>query len=87
MAIPLSKIASSINSVMPANFPDEFRETIQTAVQAVIGKMNLVTRAEIDDQERKLLQLRKKLEAMEELVENLQQEKQTTKKSQQESVL
>ena len=87
MAIPLSKIASSINSVMPANFSDEFRETIQIAVQAVIGKMNLVTRAEIDDQERKLLQLRKKLEAMEELVENLQQEKQTTKKSQQESVL
>ena len=53
------------------------RKNIQMAVQSVIGKMNLVTRKEVEEQEKQLLQLREKIEAMEQLVTNLEQRKQT----------
>ena len=81
--IPLSKITSAVNSVLPANFSDEMRKNIQIAVQSVIGKMNLVTREEVEAQEKQLLQLREKIEAMEQLVAKLQEQKQTVDKRQQ----
>ena len=81
--IPLSKIASAVNSVLPSNFSDEMRKNVQVAVQSAIGKMNLVTRKEVEESEKQLLQLRKKIEAMEQLVTNLQEEKQTVDKRQQ----
>ena len=74
--IPLSKIASAVNSVLPANFSDEMRKNIQIAVQSAIGKMNLVTREEVEEQEKQLLQLREKIEALEGLVVLLQRQKQ-----------
>ena len=77
MVLPLSKIASAVNSVLPTNFSDEMRKNIQTAVQSAIGKMNLVTREEVEEQEKQLLQLREKIEAMEQLVTKLQEQKQT----------
>ena len=83
--IPLSKIASAVNSVLPSNFSDEMRKNVQVAVQSAIGKMNLVTREEVEESEKQLLQLRKKIEAMEQLVTNLQEEKQTVDKRQQHS--
>ena len=52
------------------------RKNIQIAVQSVIGKMNLVTREEVEAQEKQLLQLREKIEAMEQLVALLQKQKQ-----------
>ena len=61
------------------------RKNIQIAVQSAIGKMNLVTREEVEEPEKQLLQLRKKIEAMEQLVTNLQEEKQTVDKRQQRS--
>ena len=70
--IPLRKIASAVNSVLPSNFSDEMRKNVQVAVQSAIGKMNLVTREEVEESEKQLLQLRKKIEAMEQLVTNLQ---------------
>ena len=81
--IPLSKITSAVNSVLPANFSDEMRKNIQIVVQSAIGKMNLVTREEVEAQEKQLLQLREKIEAMEQLVTNLEQRKQTVNKLQQ----
>ena len=83
--IPLSKIASAVNSVLPSNFSDEMRKNVQVAIQSAIGKMNLVTREEVEESEKQLLQLRKKIEAMEQLVTNLQEEKQTVDKRQQRS--
>ena len=83
--IPLSKIASAVNSALPSNFSDEMRKNVQVAVQSAIGKMNLVTREEVEESEKQLLQLRKKIEAMEQLVTNLQEEKQTVDKRQQRS--
>ena len=78
--ILLSKIASAVNSVLPASFTDEMRKNKQIAVQSAIGKMNLVTREEVEAQEKQLLQLREKIEAMEQLVTNLEQRKQTADK-------
>jgi BMFP domain-containing protein YqiC len=59
------------------------RKNIQIAVQSAIGKMNLVTREEVEAQEKQLLQLREKIEAMEQLVAKLQEQKQTVDKRQQ----
>ena len=81
--IPLSKIASAVNAILPANFSDEMRKNIQTAVQSAIGKMNLVTREEVEAQEKQLLQLREKIEAMVQLVTKLQEQKKTVDKRQQ----
>jgi BMFP domain-containing protein YqiC len=61
------------------------RKNVQVAIQSAIGKMNLVTREEVEESEKQLLQLRKKIEAMEQLVTNLQEEKQTVDKRQQRS--
>ena len=52
------------------------RKTVQIAVQSAIGKMNLVTRDEVEETEQQLLQLRQKIEAMEDLVAELELKKQ-----------
>ena len=69
--IPLSKIASVVNSVLPTSVSDEMRKNVQIAVLSTIRKMNLVTREEVEEQGKMLLQLREKIEAMEELVAKL----------------
>ena len=80
MVLPLSGIASAVNSILPANFSDEMRKNIQISVQSVIGKMNLVIREEVEEQEKQLLQLREKIEAMEQLVTKLEEQNQTVDK-------
>ena len=72
--IPLSKIASAVNAILPASFTDEMRKSVQIAVLSTIRKMNLVTREEVEEQEKTLLQLREKIEAMEELTTELQRQ-------------
>ena len=59
------------------------RKNIKIAVQSAIGKMDFVTREEVEEHEKQLLQLRKKIEAMEQLVKKLQGQKQTVGKRQQ----
>ena len=78
--IPLSKIASVVNSVLPTSVSDEMRKNVQIAVLSTIRKMNLVTREEVEEQGKMLLQLREKIEAMEQLVAILQEQKQTVDK-------
>ena len=72
--IPLSKIASTVNAILPVSFTDEMRKSVQIAVLSTIRKMNLVTREEVEEQEKTLLQLREKIEAMEELTTELQRQ-------------
>ena len=73
--IPLSEIASAVDTVLPTNFTDEIRKTIQMAVLPTIRKINLVSREEVEEQEKKALQLNEKIEALEELVALLQKQK------------
>ena len=72
--IPLSEIASAVNTILPASFTDDMRKSVQVAVLTTIKKMNLVTREEVEEQEKTLLQLREKIEAMEELTTELQRQ-------------
>jgi BMFP domain-containing protein YqiC len=72
--IPLNKIASAVNAILPASFTDEMRKSVQIAVLSTIRKMNLVTREEVEEQEKTLLQLREKIEAMEEMTTELQRQ-------------
>ena len=55
--IPLSKIGSAVNAILPASFTDEMRKSVQIAVLSTIR-----------------LQLREKIEAMEELTTELQRQ-------------
>ena len=65
--IPLSEIALAVDATVPTGFTDEIRKTIQMAVLSTIRKMNLVSRDEVEELEKTLLQLREQIEAMEEL--------------------
>ena len=73
--IPLREIASAVDTVLPTNFTDEIRKTIQMTVLSTIRKMNLVSREEVEEQEKKVLQLNEKIEALEGLVALLQKQK------------
>ena len=77
--IPLSEIASAVDAILPTNFTDEIRKTIQMAVLSTIRKMNLVTREDVEEQAKKVLQLNEKIEALEGLLALLQKQKQTPK--------
>ena len=72
--IPLSEIASAVNAVLPASSTDAMRKSVQVAVLSTIRKMNLVSRDEVEELERTLLQLHEKIEAMEELTTELQRQ-------------
>ena len=73
--IPLSEIALAVDATVPTGFTDEIRKTIQMAVLSTIKKMNLVSREEVEEQEKKVLQLNEKIEALEGLVALLQKQK------------
>ena len=72
--IPLDEIASAVNAILPASFTDEMRKNVQVAVLSTIRKMNLVSRDEVEELEKTLLQLREKIEAMEKLTTELQRQ-------------
>ena len=71
--IPLKEIASAVNAVLPASSTDAMRKSVQVAVLSTIRKMNLVTQEDVEEQEKKVLQLNEKIEALEELVAKPQQ--------------
>ena len=79
MVLPLSKIALAVQAakavkrMLPDSFYEEMRKYVETTVQSAIGKMNLVTQDKFEEQNKQLLQLREKIEALEELVEKPQQ--------------
>ena len=74
--IQLDEIASAVNAILPASFTDEMRKSVQVAVLSTIRKMNLVSREEVEEQEMKVLQLNEKIEVMEKLIAELQQQSQ-----------
>ena len=72
--ILLSEIASAVNAILPASFTAEMRKSVHIAVLSTIRKMNLVTREEVEEQEKTLLQPCEKIEVMEELATELQRQ-------------
>mgnify|MGYP000442196339 CR=1 FL=1 len=71
--ILLDEIASAVDAVLPASFTDAMRKSVQVAVLSTIRKMNLVTQEDVEEQEKKVLQLNEKIETLEELVAKPQQ--------------
>ena len=71
--ILLDEIASAVDAILPASFTDAMRKSVQDAVLSTIRKMNLVSRDEVEELEKTLLQLREKIEALEESAAKPQQ--------------
>ena len=63
--MPINKIVSAITEALPGDLPGEVRRNINARVQSVLEKMDVVTREELEVQEKVLLRTREKLEALE----------------------
>ena len=80
MVLPLSKIALAVQAakavkrMLPDSFYEEMRKYVETTVQSAIGKMNLVTQDKFEEQNKQLIQLREKVEALEALATKPQQQ-------------
>ena len=59
------RAAISIKSMLPDSFFEDVKKYVETQVQSVIGKMNLVSREEFEEQNKQLHQLREKIETLE----------------------
>ena len=68
----LNKIASAIAEALPGDLSADLRRNINTAVQSVLEKMDLVTREELEVQEKILRRTRDKLEVLEARITELE---------------
>ncbi|MBO68354.1 MAG: hypothetical protein CL398_08580 [Acidiferrobacteraceae bacterium] len=57
--------AKAIKSMLPESFYEDMKKYVETQVQSVIGRMNLVTREEFELQKDELQQLREQIETLE----------------------
>ena len=57
--------AKAIKSMLPDSVYDNIKKYVDTQVQFVIGKMNLVSREEFEEQNKQLRQLCEKIETLE----------------------
>ena len=70
MVLPLDEIASAVKGMLPDSFFEDMKKYVETQVQSVIGKMNLVSREEYEEQNKQLRQLREKIETLEQSAAN-----------------
>ena len=59
------RAAKTIKSMLPDSVFEDMKKYVDTQVQSVIGKMNLVSREEYEEQNKQLRQLREKIETLE----------------------
>ena len=59
------RAAKTIKSMLPDSFFEDVKKYVETQVQSVIGKMNLVSGEEFEEQNKQLHQLREKIETLE----------------------
>ena len=69
----LNKIAAAIAEALPGDLSGDVRRNINAAGQSVLEKMDLVTREELEGQEKILLRTREKLEVLETRITELEQ--------------
>ena len=67
------RAAKTIKSMLPDSFFEDVKKYVETQVQSVIGKMNLVSREEFEEQNKQLHQLREKIEALEQSTVKIQE--------------
>ena len=73
MTVPFKKIAESLSGVLPVDLADDVKKNVRAVVQSSLEKMDLVTREELEVQEKILLRTREKLEALEARITELEQ--------------
>jgi BMFP domain-containing protein YqiC len=56
--------------MLPDSVFEDMKKYVDTQVQSVIGKMNLVSREEYEEQNKQLRQLREKIETLEQSAAN-----------------
>ena len=66
--------AKTIKSMLPDSFYEDVKKYVEAQVQSVIGKMNLVSREEFEEQNKQLLRLREKIETLEHSTIKLQEQ-------------
>ena len=64
------RAAKAIKSMLPDSVFEDMKKYVDTQVQSVIGKMNLVSREEYEEQNKQLRQLREKIETLEQSAAN-----------------
>tara|TARA_B100000586_G_scaffold241126_1_gene194312 strand:+ start:109 stop:360 length:252 start_codon:yes stop_codon:yes gene_type:complete len=68
------RAAKALKSMLPDSLFEDMKKYVDTQVQSVIGKMNLVSREEYEEQNKQLHQLREKIETLEQSVEKFQEQ-------------
>ena len=71
--MPLRKIAEAIVDVLPKDIAKDVRGNARVVVQSALEKMDLVSREELDIQEKVLQRTREKLEALEIRITEMEQ--------------
>ena len=71
--MPLRKIADAIVDVLPKDIAKDVRGNMRVMVQSALEKMDLVSREELDVQEKVLQRTREKLGALEARISELEQ--------------
>ena len=69
--------AKAIKSMLPDSVFENIKKYVDTQVQSVIEKMNLVSREEFEEQDKQLRQLREKIETLEQSAPNPQRQTKT----------
>ena len=64
------RAAKAIKSMLPDSFFEDMKKYVETQVQSIIGKMNLVSREEYEEQNKQLRQLHEKIETLEQSAAN-----------------
>ena len=75
--MPLRKIADAIVDVLPKDIAKDVRGNTRVVVQSALEKMDLVSREELEVQEKVLRRTREKLEALELRIAELEQKRNT----------
>jgi hypothetical protein len=74
----LKKIAESLGEVLPGELLQDVKKNVRGVVQGSLGKMDLVTREELNVQEKVLARTREQLEALQQRVSELEKALQDT---------
>ena len=76
--MPLKKIAESLGEALPGELLQDVKKNVRGVVQGSLDKMNLVTREELDIQEKVLARTRGQVEALQQRVSELEKALQDT---------
>ncbi|HIE75875.1 MAG TPA: accessory factor UbiK family protein [Gammaproteobacteria bacterium] len=74
----LKKIAESLGEVLPGELLQDVKKNVRGVVQGSLGKMDLVTREELNVQQKVLARTREQLEVLQQRVSELEKALQDT---------